>query len=68
MKLEVGLPEAISLIVADCYHVQELEYEKLPFKCIFCHGYGNFARSCKKKIDEEVVKEKGDQWTQFQKN
>ena len=39
----------------------------MPFKCIFCHGYRHFARTCKKKIDEEVDKEKGDQWTKVQK-
>ena len=49
------------------FHVQELDYEQVPFKCKFCHGYGHFARSCKKKIEEEVDKEKGDQWTKVQK-
>ena len=47
--LEVGLPEAINLTVADWTYVQELDYEQLPFKCRFCHGYGHFAKSCKKK-------------------
>ena len=37
-------------------------------KCRFCHGYGHFARSCKKFFEEEVVKEKGDEWIQVQKN
>ena len=68
MDLEVGLPEAINLKVADWSHVQELDYEKLPFKCRFCHGYGHFARSCKKNVEDEAIKEKGDQWTQVQKN
>ena len=67
MDLEVGLPEAINLTVADLTYVQELDYEKLPFKCRFCHGYGHFARYCKKK-EEEVVKEKGDQWTQVKRS
>ena len=56
VDLEVGLPEAINLKVAYWSHVQELDYEKFPFKCIFCHGYGHFARSCKKKLEEETVK------------
>ena len=56
VDLEVGIHEAINLTVADWDYVQELDYEQLPFKCIFCHGYGHFARSCKKKIEEEVVK------------
>ena len=67
MDLEVGFPEAIKLTVADWSHVQELDYEQFPFKYRHCHGYGHFSRSCKKKVDEEVVKEKGEQWTQVQK-
>ena len=67
MDLEVGLPEAIKLTVEDWSHVQELDYEQFPFKCRHCHGYGHFSRSCKKKIDEEAAKDKGEQWTQVQK-
>ena len=67
VDFEGGLPEAIDLTVADWSHVQEIDYEQFPFKCKFCHGYGHFARSCKKKVEEEVVKEKGYQWTQDQK-
>ena len=67
VDLEVGLPEAINLTIADWTYVQELDYEQLPFKCRFCHGYGHFARSCKKKVEEEAVKEKGDEWIQVQK-
>ena len=52
MDLEVGLPEAINLIVEDWSHVQELDYEQLPFKCRHCHGYGHFSRSCKKKLSK----------------
>ena len=33
VDLEIGLPEAIQLIVADWYYVQELDYEKILFKC-----------------------------------
>jgi hypothetical protein len=44
-----------------------LDYEHLPFKCRYCHGYGHFARHCKKKVDEEAKNLKGNQWTQVQK-
>jgi hypothetical protein len=52
--LKVGLPESIQLKVADWSYIQELDYEQLPFKCRYCHGYGHFARHCKKKAKEEV--------------
>ena len=39
MDLEVGLPEAIKIIVVDWTHIQELDYEKLPFKCRHYHGF-----------------------------
>ena len=67
MDLEEGLPKAINLTVIDWSHVQELDYEQFPFKCIHCHGYGHFSRSCKNKIDEEDAKDKGEQWIQVQK-
>ena len=68
VDLEVGLPEAIKLTVADWSHVQELDYEKFPFKCRHCHGYGHFSRPCKKKIDEEAAKDKEEQQKQVQKS
>jgi len=45
-----------------------LDYEKLPFKCGHCHGYGHFSRYCKRKAEEGVENAKGDQWTQVQKS
>ena len=54
VDLETVLPEAINLTVADWAHIQELDYEKNPFKCRFCHGYDHFARNCKKKSKDEI--------------
>eukprot|EP00253_Pinus_taeda_P005679 PITA_05679 len=68
VDLEVGLPEAIKLPVADWTHIQELDYEQLPFKCRHCHEYGHFAKYCKKKNEETVEKEKGEQWKQVKKS
>jgi hypothetical protein len=63
VDLEVGLPKSIQLKVADWSHIQELDYEQLPFKCRYFHGYGHFARHCKKKVEEEGEISKGEQWT-----
>jgi len=48
VNLEKGLPEAIKLTLGDWYHIQELDYEQIPFKCLHCHVYGHFAKSCPK--------------------
>ena len=61
IDLEIGLSKAIKLTVADWSHIQELDYEQLLFKCRHCHNYGHFARQCKKKFEEYVEKEKGEQ-------
>ena len=41
--LEIGLHEANKLTIAEWSHIQELDYEQIPFKCRFSHGYGHFA-------------------------
>ena len=52
VDLETGVPEAIKLNVAGWSHIQELDYEQIPFKCHHFHGYGHFAQNCKKKTEE----------------
>ena len=49
VDLEIGLPEALQLTIAEWSYIQELDYEQIPFFLRFCHGYGHFARSCKKE-------------------
>ena len=61
------MPEAINLTAADWSHTQELDYEQIPFKCHFCHGYGHFAQNCKKKAENEQENEKN-QWIQIHKS
>jgi hypothetical protein len=68
VDLEEGLPEAIKLTVAGWTHIQELDYEQLPFKCRHCHGHGHFAKHCKKKAEEQADNTNEDQWTVVQKN
>jgi len=52
VNLEKGLPEAIKLSLGDWSHIQELDYEQIPFKCLRCHDYGHFAKSCPKASEE----------------
>ena len=66
VDLELGLPEAINLKVSYWSHIQELDYQQIPFKCRYFHEHGHFARYCKKKAEEETKKNK-DQWIQPQK-
>ena len=68
VDLEIGFPEAIRINVADWSHIQELDYEQIPFKCRFCHEYGHFARNCKKKTEVDLVSDKPNQWKQVQKS
>lgn len=44
VDLEEGLPKAINLTFAGWTHIQELDYEQLPFKCRHCHGHGHFTK------------------------
>ena len=58
VNLEKGLPEAIQLSLGEWCHIQELDYEQIPFKCLQCHVYGHFAKSCPKASqDAGLVKE-----------
>lgn len=59
VDLEIGLLEAIKIIVGPWTHVQKLDYEQLPFKFQKCHVYGHFARDCPSKSVEEKGKEDG---------
>jgi hypothetical protein len=52
VNLEKGLPEAIKLSLGEWCHIQELDYEQIPFKCLRCHAYGHFAKSCPKAPEE----------------
>jgi hypothetical protein len=52
VNLEKGLPDAIKLSLGEWCHIQELDYEQIPFKCLRCHAYGHFAKSCPKTSEE----------------
>lgn len=53
VNLGKGLPEAIKIKVDQWTHIQQLDYEKIPFKCKVCHKYGHFANRCLKKVEHE---------------
>jgi len=50
VDLGKGLPEAVKIKVDQWTHIQQLDYEQIPFKCKVCHEYGHFANRCPKKI------------------
>jgi len=54
-----GLPEAIKLKVGDWSHIQQLDYEQIPFKCKVCHEYGHFANRCTKIVNAENDEQDG---------
>jgi len=65
-----GLPEAIKIKVDHWTHIQQLDYEQLPFKCKVCHEYRHFANRCSKsKSNESIENEESPdgQWEQVKK-
>jgi hypothetical protein len=46
--LEKCLPEVIKLKLDNWTYLQEVDYEKFPFKCKLCHEYGKFSKICLK--------------------
>jgi hypothetical protein len=51
-NLEKGLPKSIKLSLGEWCYIQELDYEQIPFKCLRCHAYGHFTKSCPKASEE----------------
>jgi len=43
VDLEKGLQEYLLFTLDNCKHVQQLDYEHLPFKCKSCHKYKHFS-------------------------
>jgi len=66
VDLGKGLLEAIKLKVDDWSHIQQLDYEQIPFKCEVCHEYGHFANRCTKLIDVENGSQE-EQWEMVKK-
>jgi hypothetical protein len=64
VDLEKGLPEAIQLTLDNWSYVQQVDYEKIPFKCKSCHEYGHFTKSCPQTKESQEQDLKQDQWQQ----
>jgi hypothetical protein len=52
VDLEKRLLESLQINLDGWSHHQALNYEKILFKCMAYHAYGNFAKKCP-KIQEE---------------
>lgn len=66
VDLEVGLLEAVKMVVGPWTHIQKLDYEQLPFKCRKCHVYEHFSRDFPTKGVEEKGKDEG--WNQAKRS
>lgn len=62
VDLEKGIPEAVVISLDNCQHIQQLDYEQLPFKCKICHEYGHFALNYKKADPNPIGTGQEDQW------
>jgi len=49
LYLRKGISEAIKIKVDKWTHIQQLDYEQIPFKCKVCHEYGYFDNRCLKR-------------------
>ena len=57
VDLEKGIPEAINLSIDEWNHMQTMDYEKISFKCKYCHKYGHFAKFFPKKPEKSFPEE-----------
>ena len=55
VNLEKGIPKSLNLTLGNWSHIQELDYEQIPFKCNFFHVYGHFAKSCPKLAESQKI-------------
>eukprot|EP00253_Pinus_taeda_P009454 PITA_09454 len=67
VDLGKGLSKTIKIKVDQWTHIQQLEYEQIPFKCKVCHEYGHFANRCLKKVEHENVGEQEPTWEQVKR-
>jgi len=64
VDMEKGFQEEIQLVLDGWTYIQIVDYEKIPFKCKYCHEYGHFAKSCPKASQENPENKTSEQWQQ----
>jgi hypothetical protein len=64
VDLEKGLSEAIQLTLDKWSYVQQVDYEKIPFKCKACHEYGHFTKKILQAKESQAQYSKHEQWKQ----
>lgn len=62
-----GLPEPVKIKVNSWVHIQQLDYEQIPFKCKVCHEYYHFSNICPKKQENDKVEVQDPKWEQVKK-
>ena len=46
-------PGGSKLTLGEWSHIQEIDYERIPFKCNFCHVYGHSVKSYPKLAESQ---------------
>jgi len=58
----------IKLTIGDWHHLQQLDYNQLPFKCRHCHEYGHFQKHHSKIQSNLKEKEAEECWKQSKRS
>lgn len=67
VDLGKGFLEAVKIKVDQWMHIQQLDYEQIPFKCKVCHEYSHFANRCPKKQETGNLQEFEAKWEQVKR-
>lgn len=67
VNLGKGLPEAVKINVDRWIHIQQLDYEQIPFKCKVCHEYCHCSNRCAKKQEPKEIENQEPKWEQVKK-